>query len=126
MVDTLNLVEPMLCLCCSVGLAGPVLLREAVNAVGEQATASLRPAVHAVVCYGLCGVLGTLAKELQHPTFAPVSQAVARRVAYHTFAHVLDLDIKFHLERRTGRLSRILERGEQQTNTSSSSFGSIL
>jgi hypothetical protein len=39
-------------------------------------------------------------------------QAAARRVAYHTFAHVLELDIKFHLDRRTGRLSRILERGE--------------
>jgi ABC-type transport system involved in Fe-S cluster assembly fused permease/ATPase subunit len=32
-------------------------------------------------------------------------------VAYHTFQHVLDLDTNFHLERRTGALSRILERG---------------
>ena len=38
-------------------------------------------------------------------------QASGRRVAYHTFSHVLDLDISFHLERRTGALSRILERG---------------
>ena len=42
-------------------------------------------------------------------------QAVSRRVAHHTFAHVLDLDISFHLERRTGRLSRILERGSRST-----------
>jgi hypothetical protein len=40
-----------------------------------------------------------------------VPQAAGRRVAYHTFSHVLDLDINFHLERRTGALSRILERG---------------
>lgn len=39
-------------------------------------------------------------------------QAAGRRVAYHTFAHVLDLDVEFHLGRRTGALSRILERGE--------------
>ncbi len=32
-------------------------------------------------------------------------------MAYHTFQHVLDLDTNFHLERRTGALSRILERG---------------
>ena len=32
-------------------------------------------------------------------------------MAYHTFAHVLDLDIEFHLGRRTGALSRILDRG---------------
>ena len=38
-------------------------------------------------------------------------QAAGRRVAYHTFWHVLDLDLTFHLERRTGALSRILERG---------------
>jgi ABC-type transport system involved in Fe-S cluster assembly fused permease/ATPase subunit len=40
-----------------------------------------------------------------------VVQAVARRVAYQTFNHVLELDITFHMNRRTGRLSRILERG---------------
>ena len=40
-----------------------------------------------------------------------ILQAAGRRVAYHTFAHVLDLDISFHLERRTGALSRVLERG---------------
>lgn len=41
-----------------------------------------------------------------------VFQAVARRVSYQTFSHVLELDITFHMNRRTGRLSRILERGE--------------
>lgn len=40
---------------------------------------------------------------------------MSRRVAHHTFAHVLDLDIGFHLERQTGRLSRILERGTRGT-----------
>lgn len=39
------------------------------------------------------------------------AQAVARRVAYQTFNHVLELDVTFHMNRRTGRLSRILERG---------------
>lgn len=42
-------------------------------------------------------------------------QAAGRRVAYHTFSHVLDLDVGFHLERRTGALSRILERGTSAT-----------
>lgn len=39
-------------------------------------------------------------------------QAVTRRLAYHTFAHVLDLDARYHADRRTGKVSRILERGE--------------
>jgi hypothetical protein len=46
-----------------------------------------------------------------HPRAPVLSQAVARRVAYQTFDHVLGLDITFHMNRRTGRLSRILERG---------------
>jgi len=39
------------------------------------------------------------------------AQAIARRVSYHVFKHMLGLDVGFHLEKRTGRVSRILERG---------------
>lgn len=47
----------------------------------------------------------------KHTCVPHPQQAVARRVAYQTFSHVLELDITFHMNRRTGRLSRILERG---------------
>lgn len=47
-------------------------------------------------------------------------QASGRRVSYHTFAHVLALDMQFHLQRRTGSLSRMIERGEQATAVISS------
>lgn len=93
------------------GLAGPLFLKRAVDTLSAGAGDALVGAVRSVVAFGLCGVVQHLSKELQHPTFTPVSQAVARRVAYHTFRHVLDLDISFHLDRKTGRLSRILERG---------------
>lgn len=36
---------------------------------------------------------------------------MARRLSYHTFGHVLRLDTAFHAERKTGQLSRILDRG---------------
>ena len=65
-----------------------------------------------MACFGICDMIKNVAKEAQAPTFLPVTQAVSRRVAYHTFAHVLSLDISFHLDKRTGRMSRILERGE--------------
>eukprot|EP00198_Chlamydomonas_reinhardtii_P009786 XP_001699123.1 predicted protein [Chlamydomonas reinhardtii] len=57
------------------------------------------------------GLKLALQERYLSPFFAPVSQAVTRRMAYHTFAHVLALDTRFHLDRRTGRVSRILERG---------------
>ncbi|KAF8062057.1 ATM1 [Scenedesmus sp. PABB004] len=93
------------------GLSGPLFLKAAVDALGAAGDAALLPAVRCVLCFGLCGIVQHLTKELTYPTFTPISQAVARRVAYQTFSHVLELDITFHMNRRTGRLSRILERG---------------
>lgn len=94
------------------GLMAPVYFKGAVDSLAGQATyAASIAAVTALAWSGACRVVNGLAKEIQHPVFTPVSQAAGRRVAYHTFAHVLGLDITFHLERRTGALSRILERG---------------
>ncbi|WIA17936.1 hypothetical protein OEZ85_009429 [Tetradesmus obliquus] len=93
------------------GLSGPLFLKAAVDTLSAGDAAVLLPAVQCVLCFGLCGVVQHLTKELTYPTFTPISQAVARRVAYQTFSHVLELDITFHMNRRTGRLSRILERG---------------
>ncbi|KAF6263058.1 ABC family transporter: mitochondrial ATM1-like protein [Scenedesmus sp. NREL 46B-D3] len=93
------------------GLSGPLFLKAAVDTLSAGGAAVLLPAVRCVLCFGLCGIIQHLTKELTYPIFTPISQAVARRVAYQTFSHVLELDITFHMNRRTGRLSRILERG---------------
>ncbi|GAX72622.1 hypothetical protein CEUSTIGMA_g78.t1 [Chlamydomonas eustigma] len=74
-------------------------------------TPAVQGALFAVACFGFCDMIKNVAKEMQAPTFLPVTQAVSRRVSYHTFAHLLNLDVSFHLENRTGRMSRILERG---------------
>jgi hypothetical protein len=43
--------------------------------------------------------------------FASVGQRAVRRVARDTFAHILDLDLRFHLTRQTGGLTRAIDRG---------------
>ena len=73
--------------------------------------AVLPAAVTALIISGLCRAASALAKELQHPLFTPVSQAAGRRVSFYALAHVLNLDLHFHLDRNTGSLSRMLERG---------------
>ncbi|GFR51367.1 hypothetical protein Agub_g13792, partial [Astrephomene gubernaculifera] len=105
-------------MCCMVvakmaGVLLPMAFKDAVDALAAAGLAplALRAACLAAVRYGALDCVRVLAKEAQSPLFAPVSQAVTRRVAYHTFAHVLGLDSAFHLDRRTGRVSRILERG---------------
>lgn len=93
------------------GLMAPLYFKKAVDALSTQTHVAAQAAVIALLWSGGCRVINGIAKELQHPIFTPVAQAAGRRVAYHTFSHVLDLDVGFHLERRTGALSRILERG---------------
>ena len=78
----------------------PILLKRAVDGLGgvvNQAAVDLT--VRALLLSGACRILNSLAKEAQGPTFTPVAQSAGRRVAYHTFSHVLDLDINFHLVR---------------------------
>jgi ABC-type transport system involved in Fe-S cluster assembly fused permease/ATPase subunit len=45
--------------------------------------------------------------------FAPVSMHAARRIAILTFEHMHRLSLRFHLERKTGGLTRVLERGRK-------------
>ncbi|KAK9857626.1 hypothetical protein WJX84_005358 [Apatococcus fuscideae] len=108
----LGLASILLIISKAAGLVAPFYFKRAIDCLGESAAkASIGAAVTALLWSGLCRVINGLAKEIQHPIFTPVSQAAGRRVAYHTFSHVLELDLAFHLERRTGTLTRILERG---------------
>lgn len=69
--------------------------------------------MHACMHVGVCVRAHARARHtlLLLTTITLLVQAIARRVSYHTFKHMLGLDIGFHLEKRTGRVSRILERG---------------
>ncbi|KAF5840263.1 hypothetical protein DUNSADRAFT_17366 [Dunaliella salina] len=99
----------------SAGLMCPIMIRDAVNSFAQHAAApagvAAAAATKALLLYGACDALKHCSKELQGPLFTPVSQAASRRVAFHTFAHIMGLDVQYHLERRTGRVARILERG---------------
>ncbi|MGI9292658.1 MAG: ABCB family ABC transporter ATP-binding protein/permease [Pseudomonadales bacterium] len=64
-----------------------------------------------VVAYGVLRVSGTIFNELRNALFARVGQRAARSVALTVFEHLQGLSLAFHLDRRTGGLSRDLERG---------------
>jgi ABC transporter ATM len=53
----------------------------------------------------------TLFGELLNAVFANVGQRAVRTVARQTFEHLLNLDLKFHLSRQTGGLTRAIDRG---------------
>lgn len=51
--------------------------------------------------------------ETRYIIFAPLGQVTGRRVGVQLLDHILRLDLTFHLERRTGALSRILDRAQR-------------
>ena len=55
--------------------------------------------------------------QLRDALFARVGQHAVRQLAYKTFVHMHRLSLRFHLERRTGGLSRIIERGTKGIET---------
>ncbi len=61
--------------------------------------------------YGGLRFLSVLVSEAREYLFTPVGQYAQRSVATATFAHLHKLSLRYHLEKRTGGLSRIIERG---------------
>ena len=55
--------------------------------------------------------------QLRDALFARVGQYAVRILAYRTFVHMHELSLRFHLERRTGGLSRVIERGVKGIET---------
>jgi len=61
--------------------------------------------------YGFGRILMAVLTQWRDGLFAKVAMHAVRRVAYLTFVHMHELSLRFHLERKTGGLTRILERG---------------
>jgi ABC-type transport system involved in Fe-S cluster assembly fused permease/ATPase subunit len=64
-----------------------------------------------VAGYASARFAGVLSDNLRNALFEKVGQDAARRLAGTVFRHIHDLSLRFHLERRTGSLTKIVERG---------------
>ncbi|SDG45680.1 ABCB family ABC transporter ATP-binding protein/permease [Roseospirillum parvum] len=91
----------------------PVLYKHAVDALSgaSQAGVAISVPVGLLVGYGLVRVLQQAFAELQDAIFVKVTERAVRRMGLSTFRHLHALSLRFHLERRTGGLARIIERG---------------
>ncbi len=67
--------------------------------------------VAASVVYGLSRIVMTLLMQLREGMFAKVAMHAVRQLALTTFEHIHRLSLRFHVERKTGGLTRVLERG---------------
>ncbi|PQO22366.1 metal ABC transporter permease [Rhodobacteraceae bacterium WD3A24] len=94
----------------------PYLYKMAVDALGGEGAAPPAwmlgvGAVGLTVAYGLARVMNVGFSQLRDAVFSRVGQRALRRLALETFEHIHALSLSYHLGRRTGGLSRIIERG---------------
>ncbi len=70
-----------------------------------------------VLAYGLGRVLMVLLAQVRDGLFAAVALHAVRRLSLKTFEHIHALSLRYHLERRTGALTRVVERGREAIET---------
>ena len=89
----------------------PLAFGEAVNRMTAGMEPAYRIAVALVVAYAAARFGGVLFDNMRNGIFERVGQDATRRLAETTFRHLHDLSLRFHLERRTGAVTKIVERG---------------
>lgn len=95
----------------------PFFFREAVDLLAPEEGAAretwllVAGPVGLVLAYGFMRLAGTGFAQLRDGVFASVGQRALRAIACETFTHIHALSLRFHITRRTGGLSRIIERG---------------
>jgi ABC-type transport system involved in Fe-S cluster assembly fused permease/ATPase subunit len=96
----------------SVGM--PFVLKQVVDGLDAQmggaSTLVLVP-IALIVAYGLIRLSNVLLGEIRDTLFGRVTERAMRRIGLNVFQHLHALDLSFHLSRRTGGLSRDIERG---------------
>lgn len=70
-----------------------------------------------VVAYNVARLFSNVFNQVRDAQFAAVGQHAVRGLANRTFAHLHHLSLRFHLQRRTGGLSRVMERGKSGIET---------
>ncbi len=89
----------------------PLFYRDIVNALTAETALAVALPIGMLLAYGGSRVLSVAFAELREAIFARVAQRAVRNAALRTFRHLHALSLRFHLERQTGGLSRIIERG---------------
>ena len=91
----------------------PILYARAVDALApkEGVGAMLAVPVALVLGYGIVRLMAAGFNEMRNAVFAKVQARAGRRVALSVFRHLHALSMRFHMDRATGGLSRVIERG---------------
>ncbi|MDE2436928.1 MAG: ABC transporter ATP-binding protein/permease [Sphingomonadales bacterium] len=95
----------------AVTLALPYALKDAIDAMNVKGPAALRLALALVVAYGAGRFGAVVFDNLRNIVFERVGQDATRQLAEDVFARLHRLSLRFHLARRTGEVTKTIERG---------------
>jgi ATP-binding cassette, subfamily B, heavy metal transporter len=108
-------------------LAVPFTFKWAIDALSGKGSAPIEPSnwmlwlvaspLIMTASYGGLRVLMAILTQWRDGIFARVAMHAVRKLAYITFVHMHELSLRFHLERKTGGLTRVLERGRNGIET---------
>ena len=112
-VIRLRLIGSIVLLLVTAGLnAGvPLLFAAAVDHFDAPSAAAVTAPIAILLAYGAMLWLSRCFHEMRWALYGPIEQRTRRRVGMVVFRHLHDLSLRFHLSRRTGSLSRILDNG---------------
>lgn len=94
-----------------ISVSTPAMYKAAVDALGGEVPPLVLGAVGLTVAYGLARFGAIAFGELRDLVFVRVGQRALRALALETFTHIHRLSLRYHIMRRTGSLSRVMERG---------------
>jgi len=105
----------------------PFTFKWAIDALNGQGSAPVAPSnwtmwllaspVILTLSYGATRILMAVFTQWRDGIFAKVAMHAVRKLAYLTFVHMHELSLRFHLARKTGGLTRVLERGRTGIET---------
>ena len=100
----------------AIGLSVPYTLKWVVDSMSGPPVAA-QAVILLVAAYAAARFGGVLSDNLRNAVFEKVGQDAARRLAAQVFRHIHNLSLRFHLERRTGSLSKVVERGTKSIDS---------
>jgi len=89
----------------------PIFYKYAVDALNDDTAKIIAVPVVLLVAYGFTRVLALTFGELRDAVFAKVAQRAIRMAGLKAFQHLHRLSLRFHMDRKTGGISRAIERG---------------
>jgi ATP-binding cassette subfamily B protein len=98
-----------------IAVTTPLFYKQAVDALAPEGASAATflgfGAVGLTLSYGIARLMNVGFQQLRDVVFTPVGQRALRQLALETFTHIHRLSMRYHIMRKTGGLSRIIERG---------------